>query len=357
MAWLQRAPSWFSLYVCSISKAWSKTSVKFAIFSVIKFVISPFSSRMFARFAWTRVLLKHFTTWNCKVFNVIKTFPNDIKIEINFNENTCLFCFVRKSDDIDVIIVPQGIQDIINHMPSNFFSHPRHTSRGVYKDKHVLRTGSSFDVPAPRSAVEQVDVFGVPGNRRVLSHEPRRTAEVLPGQRGVDLVVVDERLVQHLGPLYCFFHMLRAIVDIRWHVHRWHARVDPTAEMCVVRQFYWIVFCVHVLKIFYFLFFGFWRWLLSNVHYPLQSNFPMKKKKKNCNLRVVSKLFPCHWITVLSICTGAMSKFKRVEDFIMSNRLKIECLSGIKMDYQFFYNWSFHIKSMTSSFHNNKFLF
>lgn len=152
---------------------------------------------------------------------------------------------IGEHDDVDVVIVPQRVQNIVDDVPRDLLPHPGHAPGSVEQDEHVLGTRRRLDVPAPGATVEEVHRLGLPSDGRVLPHESSGAAEVLPRQRRVQLVVVDEGLVQDFGPLDGLQDLLRALPDVRWDVDRRHAHVHSATEVGVVGQVYRVVLRVH----------------------------------------------------------------------------------------------------------------
>ena len=137
-------------------------------------------------------------------------------------------------------------------MSGDFFSHACHAPGRIDEDQHILGTRRRLDVPTPRTTVEEIWIVWIatvrsPINGRILPHETRRTAEVLPGQRWIETIIVFEGVIELLGPAYGTQHLLGFAVDGRRHVHGGIAEVDVTAKvLAVVGRYMCVVLSVLV---------------------------------------------------------------------------------------------------------------
>jgi len=87
---------------------------------------------------------------------------------------------VGEGDNVDEIVVAESVKDIVHYMSSDLSSYTRHTAGDVHEDQNVFGTGGRLDVPASRSAIEQIWIH-VPIRGRILTHEASRTSKILPG--------------------------------------------------------------------------------------------------------------------------------------------------------------------------------
>lgn len=178
---------------------------------------------------------------------------------------------VGERDDVDEVVVAESVEDVVDDMSGDLPPYTRHAAGGVHQDENILGTGSRFDVPAPRSAVEQIHRLHVPIHGGILAHEAARAAKVLPGQRRILLVVVDEDAIELFGPLDRPDNVRRALVHVRRHMHCRHVEIHVAAEVRTVIEIDGVVLRVDELV-------GF-RWilvrrrhrrLLRYVHYSLK---------------------------------------------------------------------------------------
>ena len=169
-----------------------------------------------------------------------------LTLSLFLSSSVYLFRDVGERDDVDEIVVAKSVEYVVHHVSSDFPANASHTTGRVDQDEHVLRAGSRLDVPTPGSTVKQVHGLHDPVHRRVLPHETGRATEILPGQRGILLVVVDERFVQLLGPFDRSDHVRRPVVDVRRDVHCRHVQIHLATEVSALFQLDRVVLCVHV---------------------------------------------------------------------------------------------------------------
>ena len=109
-------------------------------------------------------------------------------------------------DDLDEIIIGECVENGFHGLNSNGFLQTRHRTTGVDQNDHITRRRGGPNVPILNSTVEQIQFVGVtfgilPDVTRPHAIETCLAAEILPGEFGIVIVVVDEGLIEIVRPI------------------------------------------------------------------------------------------------------------------------------------------------------------